>query len=194
MHHCYSVARIANFFFFVPWAVLNPHQAINPPPGHSTSLSLYFSSFLHGEAWLIWLSMMEDRKVEGKRKVFGSFSQIVTQTNGSTRWVELFDFGPFIVDYFWICSPCSFSWYNRTSSSQPAIGKNAFKWANMIWKIIFTVKSLFEKRTECRIELLLIFWPFSTFSQAVPSCRQCTVSAHFFGFTFITNDRDKLHR
>lgn len=52
-------------FFIPPQAVLNPHQAINPPPGHSTSLSLYFSSFLHGEAWLIWLSMLEDRKVDG---------------------------------------------------------------------------------------------------------------------------------
>lgn len=91
-HFTWVVPVSWNFFFFPPRAVLNPHQAINPPPGHSTSLSLYFSTFLHGEAWLIWLSMMEDRKVEGWRKVFRSFSQMVTQTNGSTRWLEFFGF------------------------------------------------------------------------------------------------------
>lgn len=45
------------------WAVPNPLNAINPAFAHSTSLSLYFSTFLHGEAWLIWLSRMGDREV-----------------------------------------------------------------------------------------------------------------------------------
>lgn len=55
-------------------AVLNPLNAINPAFAHSTSLSLYFGTFLHGEAWLIWLSRMGDRKVGGLGKVFGSIA------------------------------------------------------------------------------------------------------------------------
>lgn len=55
-------------------AVPNPLNAINPAFTHSTSLSLYFSAFLHGEAWLIWLSRMGDRKVGGLGKVFGSIA------------------------------------------------------------------------------------------------------------------------
>lgn len=55
-------------------AVPNPLNAINPAFAHSTSLSLYFSTFLHGEAWLIWLSRTGDRKVGGLGKVFGSIA------------------------------------------------------------------------------------------------------------------------
>lgn len=55
-------------------AVPNPLNAINPAFTHSTSLSLYFTTFLHGKAWLIWLSRMGDRKVWGLGKVFGSIA------------------------------------------------------------------------------------------------------------------------
>lgn len=50
VRHCYSTVRTEVSWKFSPQALLNPHQAINPSPGHSTSLSLYFSTFLHGEA------------------------------------------------------------------------------------------------------------------------------------------------
>ena len=49
-------------------AVPNPLIAINPAFAHSTSLSLYFSTFLHGEAWLIWLSRVGDSKSWGARQ------------------------------------------------------------------------------------------------------------------------------
>lgn len=74
-------------------AVLNPLNAINPTFAHSTSLSLYFGTFPHGQAWLIWLSRTGDSKVGGLGKVFGSFAQTLTQTNGpGPGRDELFDF------------------------------------------------------------------------------------------------------